>query len=57
MRREFIAGVSHELKTLISLIYGYAEGLRDGIPEDKRRAEYLDVILQDTEHMNKLFRN
>jgi two-component system sensor histidine kinase VanS len=54
LRREFVAGVSHELKTPISLIYGYAEGLRDGIPQGERREEYLDVILQETEHMGKL---
>jgi two-component system sensor histidine kinase VanS len=54
LRREFVAGVSHELKTPISLIYGYAEGLRDGIPRGVKKAEYLDVILQETEHMSKL---
>jgi two-component system sensor histidine kinase VanS len=54
LRKEFIAGVSHELKTPISLIYGYAEGLRDGIPQGVKKAEYLDVILQETEHMGKL---
>jgi two-component system sensor histidine kinase VanS len=54
LRREFVAGVSHELKTPISLIYGYAEGLRDGVAQGKRREEYLDVILQETEHMGKL---
>jgi two-component system sensor histidine kinase VanS len=54
LRREFVAGVSHELKTPISLIYGYAEGLRDGIPKGVKKSEYLDVILQETEHMGKL---
>jgi two-component system sensor histidine kinase VanS len=54
LRREFVAGVSHELKTPISLIYGYAEGLRDGVAQGKRKEEYLDVILQETEHMGKL---
>ena len=33
MRREFIINVSHELKTPIALIQGYAEGLREGIAE------------------------
>jgi signal transduction histidine kinase len=54
LRREFIAGVSHELKTPIGLIYGYAEGLRDGVAQGARRDEYLDVILQETHNMNKL---
>ncbi|MBO5550337.1 MAG: two-component sensor histidine kinase, partial [Lachnospiraceae bacterium] len=33
MRSEFISNVSHELKTPIALISGYAEGLRDGIAD------------------------
>ena len=40
MRKEFIASVSHELKTPISLIEGYAEGLKDGIPTREDRASY-----------------
>ena len=33
MRKEFIANVSHELKTPIALIQGYAEGLVEGMAE------------------------
>lgn len=51
LRREFVASVSHELKTPISLIGGYAEGLRDGIAQGERREEYLDVIVEETERM------
>jgi two-component system sensor histidine kinase VanS len=54
LRREFVAGVSHELKTPISLIYGYAEGLRDGIVQGGRRDEYIDVIMGETERMTTL---
>ena len=39
MRREFIANVSHELKTPIALIQGYAEGLEDGLCEEKEMRE------------------
>ena len=57
MRREFIANVSHELKTPIALIQGYAEGLADGLCEEKEmREQYLGVILDETERMNKLVR-
>lgn len=51
LRREFVASVSHELKTPISLIGGYAEGLKDGIVQGERQEEYLDVIVQETERM------
>ena len=38
MRNEFLGNVSHELKTPIALIQGYAEGLKEGISEDPARA-------------------
>lgn len=55
MRREFIINVSHELKTPIALIQGYAEGLREGIaetPED--RDYYCTTITEEAARMNKL---
>ena len=55
MRREFIANVSHELKTPIALIQGYAEGLNEGLMEDpESRKEYLDVIIDEAGRMNGL---
>jgi len=54
MRKEFIASVSHELKTPISLIEGYAEGLKDGIPKGDDVAYYLDVIIDESKNMNAL---
>ena len=58
MRSEFISNVSHELKTPIALISGYAEGLRDGIASDEEsRREYLDVIIDESEKMGKLVSN
>lgn len=54
MRKEFIASVSHELKTPISLIEGYAEGLKDGIPKGEDIAYYLDVIIDESKNMNSL---
>lgn len=57
MRQEFLAGVSHELKTPIALIQGYAEGLRDGISEDpESRAWYCDVIIDEAAKMNVMVR-
>lgn len=54
MRKDFIAGVSHELKTPISLIQGYAEGIKDGIVDAEDLEYYLDVILDESDKMNKL---
>lgn len=51
MRREFVAGVSHELKTPLSLIGGYAEGLRDNIGSGAKRERYAEVILEETGRM------
>lgn len=53
MRKEFISGVSHELKTPISIISSYAEGIRDTASEDKRE-KYVDVILDESTKMNRL---
>ena len=54
MRREFVASVSHELKTPISLIDGYAVGLKDNIFEGEDRDYYLDIIIDESEKMGNL---
>ena len=55
MRKEFIADVSHELKTPIAIIEGYAEGLVEGIAEDKEtRDYYCNIIMDEAGKMNKL---
>lgn len=55
MRKEFIANVSHELKTPIALIQGYAEGLQEGMGEDKEsRDYYCDVIVDEANKMNQM---
>jgi len=57
MRKEFIANVSHELKTPIALIQGYAEGLCDGMCEDvESRNYYCEVIMDEANKMNKMVR-
>ena len=54
-RSEFIANVSHELKTPIALIQGYAEGLKEGVIDDRESLEYYcDVIMDETHKMNHL---
>jgi len=57
MRKEFIANVSHELKTPIALIQGYAEGLQEGMAEDKEsRDYYCEVIVDEAGKMNQMVR-
>lgn len=55
MRKEFLANVSHELKTPIALIQGYAEGLKDGISDDPESMEfYCEVIIDEASKMNEM---
>lgn len=55
MRKEFLSHVSHELKTPIALIQGYAEGLKDNIFDDPESKEfYTDVIIDEAQKMNIL---
>ena len=55
MRQDFLSSVTHELKTPIALIQGYAEGLQDGIADDaESRDFYLNTILEESERMNTI---
>ena len=55
MRKEFLSNVTHELKTPIALIQGYAEGLKDNISEDEQSREfYCEVIIDEAMKMNKM---
>ena len=58
MRNEFLGNVSHELKTPIALIQGYAEGLKEGVNEDAESREfYCDVIMDEASKMNQMVKN
>ena len=57
MRKNFVAAVSHELKTPISLIEGYAEGIKDNIFEGEDKEYYLDVILDESKKMGDLVKD
>lgn len=55
MRKEFLSNVSHELKTPIALIQGYAEGLQENINDDEEsRQFYCEVIMDEANKMNVL---
>ena len=54
-RKYFISNVSHELKTPIAIISGYAEGLREGISDDPETiSEYCNIIMDESRKMNEL---
>lgn len=58
LKKDFVSGVSHEMKTPLSIIGGYAKLLRDGedLSEEERR-EYLDLIISETERLTSLTSN
>lgn len=58
MRNEFLGNVSHELKTPLALIQGYAEGLKEGVNDDPESREfYCDVIMDEAGKMNQMVKN
>lgn len=55
MRKEFLSNVSHELKTPIAIIQGYAEGLKESVNDDEKSREfYCEVIIDEAAKMNKM---
>jgi len=57
MRRDFISNVSHELKTPIFLIQGYADGLKENIALDEKKDIYCDVISSEANKMDSLVKD
>ena len=56
-RQEFVANVSHELKTPMTIIDGYIEGMLDGtIPEEKHR-DYMLIVSDETKRLSRLVRS
>lgn len=53
LRKELVANISHELKTPLGIVKGFAEGLQDGVADDKRE-RYLAFIVSETDRMNAL---
>jgi signal transduction histidine kinase len=52
-RKEFVANVSHELKTPLGIIKSYSEGLQDGV-KDEKRDYYIEVILDEVTRMDQM---
>ena len=56
-RKEFVANVSHELKTPMTTISGYIDGILDGtIPADRSR-HYLQIVSDETKRLSRLVRS
>ncbi len=56
-RQEFVANVSHELKTPMTTIAGYVDGILDGtIPESQRR-KYMQIVSDETKRLSRLVRS
>ena len=55
-RSEFVANISHELKTPMTTIAGFAEGILDGTIPPEREREYLKVISSETRRLSRLVR-
>ena len=57
-RNNFVAAVSHELKTPLTAIRMYSEMLRDGMVEDEgKRQQYYNTITAETERLSRLINN
>jgi len=54
IRRDFVANVSHELKTPLTIIGGFAETLRDPDLEGDERQRFLDTIVVNTRRMQRI---
>ena len=55
-RREFIANISHELKTPMTSIAGYTDGLLDGTIPPEKEKEYLHIISDESRRLSRLVR-
>lgn len=57
LRRDFIANLSHELKTPMTVIAGFAEGLLDGTIPRKDEDRYLKIISSETRRLSRLVKS
>ena len=56
-RQEFVANVSHELKTPMTTISGYVDGILDGTIPEYRRDHYLRIVSDETKRLSRLVRS
>ena len=56
-RQEFVANVSHELKTPMTTISGYVDGILDGTIPEHRHSHYLQIVSDETKRLSRLVRS
>lgn len=56
-RQEFVANVSHELKTPMTTIAGYVDGILDGTIPRENQDKYLRIVSDETKRLNRLVRS
>jgi len=56
-RKEFVANVSHELKTPMTTIAGYIDGILDGTIPEHRHRYYLQIVSDETKRLSRLVRS
>lgn len=56
-RQEFVANVSHELKTPMTTISGYVDGILDGTIPPQRQTHYLRIVSDETKRLSRLVRS
>ena len=56
-RQEFVANVSHELKTPMTTISGYIDGILDGTIPERRHRYYLQIVSDETKRLSRLVRS
>ena len=56
-RQEFVANVSHELKTPMTTISGYVDGILDGTIPQHRHSYYLQIVSDETKRLSRLVRS
>ena len=53
-RQRMLAGLSHDLKTPITVIDGFAKAIRDGVVSEADKPKYINLIISKSEHMSEL---
>ncbi|HBV85782.1 ATP-binding protein [Desulfosporosinus sp.] len=56
-RREFLASVTHELRTPLHLIQGYLEAIQDEVIPKDQQEEYIDLVLEEAKRLARLVQN
>lgn len=57
VRRDFVANISHELRTPVTAIKGYSETLLDGVPDEASRRDFLEGLTRHADRIDALVRD